>query len=97
MPQGKERDKEVADWKKLSVDAMNLSKYLSDEANALAYVKIGTQKISRMMNNSFDNFAVVEAEYGYMCKDLMDTPQKRWNYWMQKEIQAEKQLNSKPK
>ena len=97
MPPGKESDKEVADWTKLRISAFNLSKYLNNDEKALAYIKIGTQKIGRMTNNNFDNFAIVQAEYGYMCKDLMDTPQKQWDYWVQQETQSSTQPHPAPK
>ena len=92
MPAGKEREKEVADWSKLSKDAFDASRYLIGDQKSLAYMKI-----DRMMNEELEHIAIVQAEYASLCKDLMDTPNKRWDYWMEKEKQREKELQSTPK
>jgi hypothetical protein len=97
MPAGKERDKEVADWSKAGKDAFEVSRYLIGDQKSLAYIKLGTEKIKRMMNGTFDDLAIVQAEYAYRYKDLTDTPKRRWDYWMQKEMQTEKELQSAPK
>ena len=92
MPAGKEREKEVADWSKLSKDAFDASRYLIGDQKSLAYMKI-----KRMMNEELEHIAIVQAEYKNLCKDLMDTPKKRWDYWEEKEMQREKELQSTPK
>jgi hypothetical protein len=82
---GSDRDKEVTDWVRSSNAALAIADAVGNKEKTSAVVKLTGEHIKRVTNGSFENFAVVAAEYAYPCKDLIDEPTKRVAYWMEKE------------
>ncbi len=85
MREGAERDKEVTDWMRLSSRAFGISMNLGSQEKTKAVAKLANEKIKRMMSASYENWSIAAAEYAYLCKDLMDEPAKRAQYWMDQE------------
>ena len=88
LPEGTAKDKDIANWQKFSGGAFKLASALRSEERTIAVAKQTTENIKRMINNSYENLAVAADEYGYRCKDLIEDPKARTQYWIDKERSA---------
>ena len=63
---------------------MSASARLTSEELAVERMKMGVEEMRRKMKNRMDNFSIIAAEYAYPCKDLLDNPEARLKYWIDK-------------
>ena len=74
----------MADQQRFAELAYQMSAQFTNQEIALARMKFSMESMKRKMHNSFEYFSVVAAEYSFPCKDLMEAPEKRLQYWLQK-------------
>ena len=84
LPSGPERDKAMADQQRLAEFAFQMAAELANQEIALARIKFSMESMRRKMHNSFEYLSVVAAEYAFPCKDLMEAPDKRLQFWLKK-------------
>lgn len=84
LPPSQERDKAMADQQRFAEFAYQMSAQFTNQEIALARIKFSMEHMKRKMHNSFEYFSVIAAEYAFQCKDLMEAPEKRLQYWLQK-------------
>jgi hypothetical protein len=84
LPPGKTREKAIEDSEKLAETAYSVSAKLTDPEIALARIKLSMENMKRKMKGSFEYYSVIAAEYTFSCKDLMEAPNKRFQFWIDK-------------
>lgn len=47
-------------------------------------IRITLASLGNEMNNDYVNFSILISKYGNLCKQLIENPETRMNYWMQK-------------
>lgn len=62
MPDGKEKDKEVADWMRFSSEALNLSTSLGTKERTKAASELAMENIKRITKASYENWTIAAAE-----------------------------------
>ena len=53
----------------------------------VARMKIIVKQLLKSMDNNYANISVLTLEYGEKCKDMIQNPENRNNYWLQKGIE----------
>ena len=53
----------------------------------VARMKIIVKQLLKSMDNNYANVSVLTLEYGEKCKDMIQNPENRNNYWLQKGIE----------
>ena len=51
---------------------------------AAASVRLAFDKQRKEMHHDFSNFPILTLKYGEMCRDALDSPEKRLKYWQEK-------------
>ena len=75
-----------AEWYlKASIQAFYMSSGLTSDKLTTARAELETKKMKRDMDNTWDNTSIINNKYGYPCKDLMEKPEERREYWLLKE------------
>ena len=85
LPEGAARDRDVAAASKFGSGAFKLATALRSEERTIAVAKDTTDRIKRLIDNSFENLARAADEYGYRCRDLIEDPKARTQYWLDRE------------
>jgi hypothetical protein len=64
---------------------VELSAKLTSEELAVSRVKLAIEENRRKMIGTMDNFSIIAAEFAFPCKDLIEAPDKRMKYWLEKD------------
>jgi hypothetical protein len=79
---------EVVAAKKRYLDAsdqfIKLSAGLTNEAVALARLKLAIDDMARTMNKRWENLSLVMVEYRDLCDGISRDPDARLRYWLEK-------------
>ena len=51
---------------------------------AAARVRLAFDKQREEMHHDFSNFPILTLKYGEMCRDALESPEKRLEYWLEK-------------
>ena len=67
---------------KYFIEAFEISKLIGMSQQAVkSSAKLHIKDISNDMNNDFTNVSVIIEKYGRFCKDLLENPDQRIEYW----------------
>ena len=76
---------------KLADKTMDISKkateyaiQLSNQRVTEARVELAFDKQRKMIDNDYSNFSILILKYADMCKEVMENPDKRLQYWLNK-------------
>ena len=58
---------------------------LSNKDVFTARLELATKTMMREMKSSWSNMSIINNKYGYPCIDLVEDPEARLNYWLEKE------------
>jgi len=90
ISRGRELDQETIDGLNRSADIALQSAYLIGQQLNMkteamsARVEMAFQKMSDEMGSDFINFSVILNKYAYYCKDVIEKPEQRMQYWENK-------------
>ena len=90
ISRGRELDQETIDGLNRSADIALQSAYLIGQQLNMkteamsARVEMAFQKMSDEMGSDFINFSVILNKYAYYCKDVIEKPEQRMQYWEDK-------------
>ena len=90
ISRGRELDQETIDGLNRSADIALQSAYLIGQQLNMkteamsARVEMAFQKMSDEMGSDFINFSVILNKYAYYCKDVIEKPEQRMQYWESK-------------
>ena len=74
----------VERYQSLSVTALTLAGELTNVDVTKARMQMAKEAMGQDMKGTFDNFAIVIAKYATPCKELMEAPERRFQYWLDK-------------
>jgi hypothetical protein len=90
ISRGRELDQETIDGLNRSADIALQSAYLIGQQLNMkteamsARVKMAFQRMQDEMGSDFINFSVILDKYAYYCKDVIEKPEQRIQYWENK-------------
>ena len=90
ISRGSNVDKETVAGLKKSADISLESAYLVGEQLNMkteamtARVKMSFQKMQKEMGSDFINFSIILEKYAYYCKEVIEKPEVRMQYWENK-------------
>ena len=90
ISRGKDLDQETIEGLNRSADIALQSAYLIGQQLNMkteamsARVEMAFQKMSDEMGSDFINFSVILNKYAYYCKDVIEKPEQRMQYWESK-------------
>ena len=90
ISRGRELDQETIGGLNRSADIALQSAYLIGQQLNMkteamsARVEMAFQKMSDEMGSDFINFSVILNKYAYYCKDVIEKPEQRMQYWESK-------------
>ena len=90
ISRGRELDQETIDGLNRSADIALESAYLIGQQLNMkteamsARVEMAFQRMSDEMGSDFINFSVILNKYAYYCKDVIEKPEQRVQYWEDK-------------
>jgi len=58
---------------------------ISNQEVTEARIKLSLDEQTELQGHDFSNFAIVIEKYGKFCKDLLEAPEKRLQFWLDKE------------
>jgi len=70
---------------KASFQAFSLSSELTSEKVAKARMELEVKKMMRDMDSNWSNVSVILNECAFPCKDTLEKPGERLEYWLDKE------------
>lgn len=68
----------------VSASLMQLSVGLTSLKLAYARFEMALKTLTREMDNNWGNLSIVLNKYAYPCKDMVENPQARLQYWLDK-------------
>jgi len=81
----KSGDEALASSIKTTADAALVTSIkLSDKDTATSSLKLAMKDHQRLINNDTANIGVLIRKYKTLCKDIMTSPKKRYEYWVKK-------------
>ena len=90
ISRGRELDQETIDGLNRSAEIALESAYLIGQQLNMkteamsARVKMAFQRMQEEMGSDFINFSVILNKYAYYCKDVIEKPEQRIQYWEKK-------------
>ena len=90
ISRGRELDQDTIEGLNRSADIALQSAYLIGQQLNMkteamsARVEMAFQKMSDEMGSDFINFSVILNKYAYYCKDVIEKPEQRMQYWESK-------------
>jgi hypothetical protein len=64
---------------------VELSVKLTSEKLAQARADLASKTMFRELDGNWGNISILNNKYGYPCKDLIDNPEARMRYWLEKQ------------
>ncbi len=84
FPPGIDRNLAMAQQEDLAQQAFERSAEATSRETALARAKTSMASMKERMKNSLENLPVIADEYAYPCKSLMESPDARLQYWLER-------------
>ena len=90
ISRGRELDQETIDGLNRSADIALQSAYLIGQQLNMkteamsARVKMAFKTMQKEMGSDFINFSIILDKYAYYCKDVIEKPEQRMQYWESK-------------